>query len=299
MCAHACSRMRIPVLAAIILLTTTPLIAQQKGKARTNSAGIEQVEPDTQAQATAVSSETAGGAQVETNPASGEDVPKKVTPRKKAPAASKPELNPRKETAAKEVASDASEPEEEQTSSIGPVESANAGLVEPAARAEAGTVPETAPDDIGSQSPGWMELVKTAGGMGLVITMILVGFVLFRKFAPQYAAKRPGERNLKLIETLSMGDKRSLVMVQAGARRFLLASTPGQITLLTPLADDAGTTSSHVIPPAPESAAAASGKFRNLYEMEKKPAPARSTARQELPPDIRGKMQQLRKALEG
>ena len=89
-------------------------------------------------------------------------------------------------------------------------------------------------------------------------------------------------------------------MMQAGAKKFLLASTPGHITLLTSLPDAAVPDS--LIPSGQAEAevpAHQAGNFRNLYELEKKSPPARPAVRQELPPDIRGKMQQLRKALEG
>jgi hypothetical protein len=48
-----------------------------------------------------------------------------------------------------------------------------------------------------------------------------------------------------------------------------------------------------------DSAAASLGNFRNLYEMEKKVSPVRPAVRPIIPPDIRGKMRELRKALEG
>jgi flagellar biogenesis protein FliO len=153
------------------------------------------------------------------------------------------------------------------------------------------------------QSRGWLEaaplVIKTVGGIGLVISVILVGFMAFRRFAPQYGVKRPADRVLKLIETLSMGDKRSLVLVQAGARQLLLACVPGQVTLLAPLeqgAPGAGIEAAHT-GAADRSAAAPTG-FRAMYEVEKQATAARPGARPVLSPDIRGKMQELRKALE-
>jgi flagellar biosynthetic protein FliO len=160
--------------------------------------------------------------------------------------------------------------------------------------------------DAAESSPmnGWGEfgtpLLQTAGSAGLVICLILGGFFLFRRFAPQYLNKPHGDRSLRLIETLTLGDKRSLVLVQAGTRKLLLASTPGQISMLTSFADLASEAPvSGGERPEPEVPAALSGSFRNLYEMEKKPPAARPRARAMLPPDIRGKMLELRKALEG
>ncbi len=155
-----------------------------------------------------------------------------------------------------------------------------------------------------SPMTGWgefgMPLFQTAGGAGLVICLILGGFFLFRRYAPQYLSKPGHDRSLRLIETLTLGDKRSLVLVQAGTKKLLLASTPGQISMLTSFADlAAGSPVAGGERLEPEVPAALSGSFRNLYEMEKKPQAARPPARAMLPPDIRGKMLELRKALEG
>jgi flagellar biogenesis protein FliO len=137
------------------------------------------------------------------------------------------------------------------------------------------------------------------GGVGLVISLILAGFLLFRRFAPQYLAKCPGERILRLIEMLPLGDKRSLMLVQAGANKLLLASSAGQISLLLSL-PDAGAAAALGGGNLAEAAApgASSGRFRNLLELEKKAPSASPPVRPSLPPDIRGKMQELRKALE-
>ncbi len=153
-------------------------------------------------------------------------------------------------------------------------------------------------------STGWSELLlsifRALGGIGLVACMILAGYMLFRKFAPQYAVKRTADRKLRLIETLSMGDKRNIALVQVGNKKLLLASTPGQVTLLTTFTDAAGNGAPvAAIAGKPPAAAAAPGNFKNMFELQKKAAPALTQVRQALPPDIRGKMLELRKALEG
>ncbi len=161
-------------------------------------------------------------------------------------------------------------------------------------------VMEKADTAIPEQGMGWVEIAKTAGGFGLVLCLILGGYVMFRKFAPQYLARRPGERELRLVENLPLGDKRSVAVVQAGAQRFLLACTPGQIALLTPLSAPplpAVAGASDILDSQPAKAFA--GNFRSLYEQEKKASPARPPVVKALPPDIRGKMLELRKALEG
>lgn len=150
------------------------------------------------------------------------------------------------------------------------------------------------------QGLGWAEMAKTVGSVGVIICLILGGYLLFRKFAPQYMTKRPNERDIRLIETLPMGEKRSIVMVQAGAQRFLLACTPGQITLLTALNAGTGSAAAGATNILESQAATAyPSNFRSFYEQEKKASPARPSVVKALPPDIRGKMLELRKALEG
>jgi flagellar biosynthetic protein FliO len=164
------------------------------------------------------------------------------------------------------------------------------------------TPPVAAEAPLAAPSSGLKEMalpmIKTVGGIGLVISLVLVGYMMFRRFAPQYMGKNAKERVLKLIETLPMGDKRSIMLVQAGGRRLLLASTPGQITLLTAIADTAGAVPRSTVEAA-DAELPAAASFRNLFELEKRAGSARPGVRPVLPPDIRGKMQELRKSLEG
>jgi flagellar biogenesis protein FliO len=172
--------------------------------------------------------------------------------------------------------------------------------VEPVAAAAAPTPADT--PSVGT-SPGRSEFalltIKTIGSVGLVICLVLAGFMLFRRFAPQYMTKRPGERILRLVEVLPIGDKRSIILMEAGVNKLLLASSPGHISLLSSLPDSAtpaatgGRNSAEIV-----GTGAPSGKFKNLLELEKKAPSANPPARSSLPPDIRGKMQELRKALE-
>ncbi len=187
-----------------------------------------------------------------------------------------------------------------------------APVLPPAAgpQTQAATAPraDTVPSGATVSSPAmptsmWMDsgisVIKTLGAVGLVICLILGGSILFRRFAPQYISKRPNERLLKLVETLPIGDKRSILLVQAGNRRLLLAGTPGRVILLAPLADDALRSSPGTEEPVDDEVPSAAASFKNLYEMEKKVPPVRPAPRHAIPPDIRGKMRELRKALEG
>jgi len=142
-------------------------------------------------------------------------------------------------------------------------------------------------------------LFRTIGSLGLVLCLIAGGYFAARKFAPRYFAKGTSDRNMKVIETLSMGDKRSISMIEVGNCRFLIGNTAHQINLLAALPEAFSMVSE------PEKVAAipkgtpendSSQPFRNLFETEKK----RPTqfAGNPLPDDIRMKMRQLRASLE-
>jgi flagellar biogenesis protein FliO len=140
---------------------------------------------------------------------------------------------------------------------------------------------------------------RTMGGLGLVLCLMVAAYFAAKKFAPRYFSKSVTEKNLKVIETLSMGDKRSISMIEVGSHRFLIGNTPSQINLLMALPEAMSLVSE---PEAmPVSSKSTSGKestspFRNLFEVEKK-RPSQYTGNP-LPDDIRTKMRQLREALE-
>ena len=138
--------------------------------------------------------------------------------------------------------------------------------------------------------------MRVVGGLGLVLSLIVLGTIGIRKFAPQYFAKMAPERSLKLLETLPMGERRSIAVIEIDEKRLLIGNTPNQITLLATLGEssylrgeqEAATAGLESQPPAPS--------FKNLYEFEKNgPGRARKTI---IPPDIRAKMRQLRESLE-
>jgi flagellar biosynthetic protein FliO len=142
-------------------------------------------------------------------------------------------------------------------------------------------------------------VLRTIGGFALVISLILIAFLAARKIAPQYFSKRASENSLKMIETISMGEKRSIAIIQVGDKRLLLGNTPHQITVLTSLED-----SVPLLAAADQDADATSphktvNPFRRLYERERNRGVDKSGKGKSLPPDVRAKMRQLRASLEG
>jgi flagellar biosynthetic protein FliO len=143
--------------------------------------------------------------------------------------------------------------------------------------------------------------LRAIGGLGIVLCLIAAGFFAAKKFAPQYFTKSSLGKNLKVIETLSMGDKRSISIIQVANGRYLVGNTAHQINLLTPLPEKLSLVSELESPQAQaelkkEPRRESRSHFRSLFEAEK----SRSTPQSghPLPEDLRTKMRQLREALE-
>jgi len=147
-----------------------------------------------------------------------------------------------------------------------------------------------------------LSMVRAFGGMGLVLCLLIGVYFGIRKFAPGYFPKMSSEgKNLKIIESLGMGDRRSIALVEVGGKRFLVGSTPQQINLLTALpehfslaGEDRGADSFKGVEVRQEGEERQA--FRNLFDMGRK----RSTKHtgNVLPDEVRRKMQRLREALE-
>jgi flagellar biosynthetic protein FliO len=146
---------------------------------------------------------------------------------------------------------------------------------------------------------GHIPMLRTLGGMGIVLCLMIGIFFAAKKFAPRYFTRAAAERNLKVIDTLAMGDRRSISLIEAGGNRFLVGNTPQQINLLAALPDPIALVSGpDALPANPEEKGRRdfTSPFRNLFELEKKGRP--QPMAHVLPEDIRTKMRQLRESLE-
>ncbi len=139
-------------------------------------------------------------------------------------------------------------------------------------------------------------LAKSAGSLGLVIGLIVLAYVAVRRFGPKYLRRQGAQSALKVIETLPIGEKRSIALIQVEDKRLLIGNTQQQITLLAqlPLLTDAAVDPGRE--PLPKTGPGTVTSFRKLYEVEKDPpTPSQVKA---IPRDLREKMRQLREALE-
>lgn len=169
----------------------------------------------------------------------------------------------------------------------------------PVEQAPAKLVPTQAAQ-AGDTTAGGMDfpVLRTIGGFALVLSLILAAFLVAKKIAPQYFNKRTAEKNLRLIESMSMGDKRSIAIIQVGDKRFLVGNTPHELTLLSQLGDSFSLISDAEKVPGTGSTEPGD-PFRRLYETERNRGIHKPVKDKAIPPDIRAKMRQLRQALEG
>jgi flagellar biosynthetic protein FliO len=143
-------------------------------------------------------------------------------------------------------------------------------------------------------------VMRTVGSMGLVVFLMLGAFLAVKKFAPRYFNKPVSQRNMKVVETLGMGDRRSISLIEVGNSRYLVGNTPHQISLLASLPNSVSLLSEPDEMPAASKASTKKGAaapFRNLFDVEKSRPSIQHTAHP-LPDDLRVKMRQLREALE-
>ncbi len=147
-----------------------------------------------------------------------------------------------------------------------------------------------------SEPQSGFSFLKVVGGLGLVLSLIVFATFGIRKLAPQYFTKKAAERSLKLIETLPMGERRSIVVIEIDEKRLLIGNTPNQITLLASLGEDTSFLADQELAPVATASSTPAPSFKNLYEFERNGA-GRGKMKI-IPPDIRAKMRQLRESLE-
>jgi len=178
-----------------------------------------------------------------------------------------------------------------------PGESAAQGVAAPSATPSSTPANQQTADhtEMGDTGSGF-SFLRVVGGLGLVLSLIIFGTLGIRKYAPQYFAKKVTERSLMLVETLPMGEKRSIAVIKIDERRLLIGNTPNQITLLAALGEDGALLADQGAAAAETTSRTPSPSFKNLYEFEKNGS-SRNKMRI-IAPDIRAKMRQLRESLE-
>ena len=178
-----------------------------------------------------------------------------------------------------------------------PGETSAQGVDAPASAPSSTSANPQSADSVDMGDPGsGFSFLRVVGGFGLVLSLIIFGTLGIRKYAPQYFAKKVTERSLRLVETLPMGERRSIAVIEIDERRLLIGNTPNQITLLAALGENGAVLADQAVSSVEATSYAPSPSFKNLYEFEKNGSGRNKM--KIIPPDIRAKMRQLRESLE-
>ena len=104
---------------------------------------------------------------------------------------------------------------------------------------------------------------------------------------------------MKVVETISMGDRRSISVIEVANSRFVVGNTPHQINLIMTLPESMSLVSDSENMPLYRKAVAvkeSDSDFKKVYNLEKGRSVQR--AANPIPDDLRMKMRQLRRTLE-
>jgi len=145
-----------------------------------------------------------------------------------------------------------------------------------------------------------LPILRTLGGLGVVVSLIIAGYFVGRKLAPQYFAKRSSERYLRVIETLPMGEKRSISVIQVVNKHFIVGNTPSQISLIAQLTEPISLPSEAQTPTLGlkgRNYREQANGFRGFLDLESGRS-SLSAAPKNVSAEVRMKMRQLREALE-
>jgi flagellar biogenesis protein FliO len=116
-----------------------------------------------------------------------------------------------------------------------------------------------APPVVPALTDAGVSLLRVTGALALVIGLFLGGVWLFKNWQ-RLAHKRGGAPKLEIIETRSLGGRQALYIVGCEQERFLVASSPAGISLLShlPSAVESEAADTGKNPPAPSFAQALS-----------------------------------------
>jgi flagellar biosynthetic protein FliO len=73
---------------------------------------------------------------------------------------------------------------------------------------------------------------RAAGSVVLLVGLILIGSFLLKRYWPGRFGAVTSQRHIEVLETVALGERQNLTLVQVGQSRLLLARTAGSITLL-------------------------------------------------------------------
>ncbi len=119
---------------------------------------------------------------------------------------------------------------------------ASTASVAAGSRIQTVAVPEPdkdAENDASTASPvkgdSWWSAAKAIGATVFIIGLILGAMTLLKRYMPYRFGPLGHTRQIQVLESVPIGEKRMLTLVEVGGQRLLLASSPGNVTLLKEL----------------------------------------------------------------
>jgi flagellar biogenesis protein FliO len=107
--------------------------------------------------------------------------------------------------------------------------------------------------DLPSPEPVLFSMVRLMGALVLVFAVLFFGVWAFRNWQ-RLILRRSGPAKLHILEVKSLGPRQAIYLVGYEKQRFLIASSPEGISLLTPLPE----AQTDAAPPTPPPSAAPS-----------------------------------------
>ena len=74
--------------------------------------------------------------------------------------------------------------------------------------------------------------MRAAGSMIFILALILISVILLKRYMPHRFGPLSHKRRIQVLETVPIGEKRSLTLIEFDGASLLLASTPGSVSLL-------------------------------------------------------------------
>jgi flagellar biosynthetic protein FliO len=79
---------------------------------------------------------------------------------------------------------------------------------------------------------------RAAGAMIFVLALIVTAMILLKRYMPYRFGPLGHKRRIQVLETVPIGDKRSLILVAIDGSGLLLAATPNNVSLLREIETD-------------------------------------------------------------
>jgi flagellar biosynthetic protein FliO len=112
--------------------------------------------------------------------------------------------------------------------------------------------------------------IRAAGALILILATIWLGMILLKRFMPHRFGPLGQKRRIQVIETVPIGEKRTLTLVRIDNEELLLASTPGSLALLKEIRRDQTTEAAAPVQQLTAEAKDASGPVARTTDDDRK-----------------------------